>query len=68
MNPQTIAVIMTCYNRREKTLASLAALFNQKLPPNVILSVYLVDDGSTDNTSEVVKEKYPAVHLLQGNG
>lgn len=68
MNPQTIAVIMTCFNRREKTLASLAALFNQNLPPDVVISVYLVDDGSTDGTSEAVKEKYPDVHLLQGNG
>lgn len=68
MNPQTIAVIMTCFNRREKTLASLAALFNQKLPPDVVISIYLVDDGSTDGTSEAAKEKYPDVHLLQGNG
>lgn len=68
MEPQTIAVIMTCYNRREKTLESLAGLFTQKLPPEVILTVYLVDDGSTDGTSEGVQEQYPNVKLLKGNG
>ncbi len=68
MSPQTIAVIMTCFNRREKTLASLSAFFNQKLPPNVVLRVYLVDDGSTDGTSEAVRQSYPTVKLIEGNG
>ncbi len=68
MNPQTIAVIMTCFNRKEKTLASLAGLFNQKLPPHVVLTVYLVDDGSTDGTSEAVRKSYPTVELIEGNG
>ncbi|AFY82266.1 glycosyltransferase family 2 protein [Oscillatoria acuminata] len=68
MERQTIAVIMTCYNRREKTLNSLAGLFRQKLPPEVILTIYLVDDGSTDGTSEGVQEQYPNVKLIKGTG
>lgn len=63
-----IAVLMTCYNRRQKTLACLNALFNQELPEETYLSVYLVDDGSTDNTSEAVQKAYPQVKILHSSG
>lgn len=64
----TIAVIMTCHNRRQKTLNCLAALFNQLLVKEVRLCVYLVDDGSTDGTAAAVRETYPQVKILQGDG
>ncbi|MEG4998811.1 glycosyltransferase family 2 protein [Microcoleus sp. B4-D4] len=64
----TIAIIITCHNRKQKTLASLGAVFNQVLPADILLSVYLVDDASTDGTSEAVQETYPQVNLLHGDG
>ena len=64
----TIAAIITCHNRKPKTLASLAALFNQVLPADVLLVVYLVDDASTDGTPEAVAQNYPQVKLLRGDG
>ncbi|XZO01536.1 MAG: glycosyltransferase family 2 protein [Microcoleus sp.] len=64
----TIATIITCHNRKQKTLASLAALFNQILPADVLLVVYLVDAASTDGTPEAVLETYPQVKLLGGDG
>lgn len=64
----TIATIITCHNRKQKTLASLAALFNQVLPADVLLVAYLVDDASTDGTAEAVQETYPQVKLLRGDG
>ncbi|MEK0182226.1 MAG: glycosyltransferase family 2 protein [Oscillatoriales cyanobacterium] len=64
----TIATIITCHNRKQKTLASLAALFNQVLPADVLLVVYLVDAASTDGTPEAVQETYPLVKLLGGDG
>lgn len=65
---QTIAVLMTCHNRREKTLACLAALFNSDPVHNTTVEVFLVDDGSTDGTSSAVKATFPAVHLIAGDG
>lgn len=59
---------MTCHNRREKTLASLAALSSQKLPLAVELRVYLVDDASTDGTAQAVGSTYPNVKIVSGNG
>jgi GT2 family glycosyltransferase len=63
-----IAVLMACHNRKQKTLASLSALFAQEVPEQVQLTVYLVDDGSTDGTSEAVQQDYPQVKLLRGDG
>lgn len=59
-----IAALLTCYNRKDKTLACLKSFFS-------IISncdVYLLDDNSTDGTSETVKKLYSQVHILEGNG
>jgi GT2 family glycosyltransferase len=59
---------MTCHNRREKTLSCLRCLFAQALPPETNLSVYLVDDGSTDGTDEAVASEFPHVRIIKGDG
>lgn len=63
-----IATLITCHNRREKTLACLDALFANRLPEDVSLHVILVDDGSTDGTSDAVRTRYPSVELIKGDG
>lgn len=68
MQTKRIAVLLTCFNRKQKTLDCLEALHHQQLPADVKLEVYLVDDGSTDGTSEAVKGIYPEVHIFAGNG
>lgn len=68
MKHLSIAVLITCHNRRDKTLASLASLFNQVLSEGVTHEVYLVDDGSTDGTADAVRQAYPDVKIIQGNG
>ena len=47
MNGTRIAVLLTCFNRKQKTLACLEALFNQTLPADTSLTTYLVDETST---------------------
>jgi GT2 family glycosyltransferase len=59
-----IAVLLTCFNRRSKTLICLEHLFSFASE----LDVYLVDDNSTDGTYEAVKKKFPNVHLIKGDG
>lgn len=68
MEHTTIAVLMTCYNRKLKTLATLESLFNQTVTSKIALTVYLVDDGSTDSTTESVQQKYPQVKIFAGDG
>ena len=63
-----IAVLITSFNRRNTTLAALKALFSQKLPPDHVLDVFLLDDGSTDGTGEAVRSLYPQIHVSQGSG
>lgn len=63
-----IAVLITCHNRKIKTLSCLEALFHATLPSNADIAVFLVDDGSTDGTSESVKSNFPQVKIITGNG
>jgi GT2 family glycosyltransferase len=65
--PPTIAVLITCYNRRDQTIACLDALFRQT-SPRYPVTVYLVDDGSHDGTSTAVQTRYPDVKVLPGTG
>lgn len=64
----TLAVIMASHNRRELTLSCLRALKQKTIINDLIVEVYLLDDGSIDGTSEAIKAEFPDVHLLKGNG
>jgi GT2 family glycosyltransferase len=64
----TLAILMTCYNRRETTLRCLERLYAQKLPDGVSFSVFLVDDGCSDGTGVVVKAAHPDIQVIQGTG
>ena len=64
----TLAVIMACHNRRESTLSCLRALSQQDKLDNVQIDIYLLDDGSTDGTSEAVRAEFPSINLLCGDG
>jgi GT2 family glycosyltransferase len=64
-----IAAILTCFNRKQKTLTCLERLSRQEgLGTSLDLDVYLVDDGSTDGTGDAVRAAYPRTHVIQGNG
>lgn len=71
-----IAVILTCHNRREKTIRSLSCLFaaadayNSSANEKISLSVYLTDDGSTDGTAEAVRQAFTnrKIVIIPGDG
>jgi len=64
----SIAALLTCHNRKEKTLKCLEALLHQKQSQGYALTVQLVDDGSTDGTGEAIRQAYPEVNVLTGDG
>ena len=65
---KNIAILITCHNRKEKTLSCLEAIYINILPEKYFLDVYLVDDGSKDGTGQAVHERYPKVHIIKGDG
>jgi len=63
-----ISTLLTCFNRREKTLECLRRLHAQLLPDGVMIEVVLLDDGSKDGTAEAVVAEFPTTKILIGNG
>lgn len=64
-----IAVLLTCHNRKNKTVECLYALHAQQgLNINYNLEVFLVDDNSTDGTAKQITVQFPKVKIINGNG
>lgn len=63
-----IYALATCHNRRELTLRALDHLHRQRLPVGCTLNVCVVDDGSTDGTTEAIRRSFPQVVVLNGTG
>lgn len=63
-----IAVLLTTFNRKAKTLSCLESLENQELPAGWSVEVFLTDDASSDGTAAAVKTCYPDAHVFHGNG
>lgn len=69
-SPVSVAVVLTCHNRREKTAACLRALMNQaaQLDGRCTLRLVVTDDGSTDGTREMLATEFPQAVVISGDG
>jgi GT2 family glycosyltransferase len=67
-NIPTLAVLLTCFNRRVKTLETLQSLATQTARIKRSMHIILVDDGSRDGTAEAVLTNFPETELIRGSG
>ena len=58
-----IAVLLTVYNRKDKTIRCLSRLFEQQDASRFSLSVFVVDGGSSDGTTDSIRFLFPSIHL-----
>lgn len=72
-----IATIITCFNRKDKTIACLKHLYEACTLYNVKhqtatfeITVFLTDDGCTDGTADAIKAEFKDknIHIIKGNG
>jgi len=69
VNPQTearqltVSVVIPAYNAAVTVERALDSVHAQTCPG--IIEVIVVDDGSTDDTSALIREKYPQVTLIR---
>ncbi len=63
-----VAAVMAAYNRRDLTLACLRSLRAQQAAPGLTLDTFVLDDASSDGTSEAIVEQFPEVTVLHGTG
>ena len=59
-----IAILIACHNRRQTTLACLDKLYGIRKD----IDVYCVDDNSIDGTADAIREEFPQVNLIHGDG
>lgn len=65
---KTIAVLLTVFNRMEKTTQCLKRLYDILPLDGYYVDVYLTDDGCTDGTPEAVAELFPQVNIIHAKG
>jgi GT2 family glycosyltransferase len=58
-----LTIIITCYNTRDVVRDCLNSIYQH--PPHVAYEIILVDDASTDGTSEMVRATFPEVRMLR---
>ncbi|AFY36220.1 glycosyltransferase family 2 protein [Calothrix sp. PCC 7507] len=63
---EPVYIIIPVHNRKQTTLTCLEDL--EKNSDLQRYHVVVVDDGSTDGTAEAIRELYPEVIVLSGNG
>lgn len=64
-----IAVLITCHNRKLKTLQCLNNLYAQQgISILFKFDVFIVDDGCTDNTATEIRNQLPDIKIIAGNG
>lgn len=67
---KTVAVLLTVFNRKNVTIKGLETLFSAMKPveDKYSFDVYMTNDGCTDGTPESVKQLYPHVNVIDGEG
>ena len=62
-----IAALMACHNRIDCTTESVRSLRAQAVA-GASVDLFLVDDGSSDGTAQVIRDMWPHAIILSGNG
>ena len=62
-----VEIVIPVYNRRETTLQCLRSL-RRIDAENLQIHLIIVDDGSTDGTSDAIGRDFPEVQIVKGDG
>ena len=62
-----VEIVTPVHNRRDITLQCLKSL-SRINSEGLEIHTIIVDDGSTDGTSEAIEKEFPEVEIVQGNG
>lgn len=61
-----VSLVIPSYNTRDLLETNMGSVIEAKdYVPNKILEIIVVDDGSTDDTSGLIKNRFPGVRLIQ---
>jgi GT2 family glycosyltransferase len=61
-----ITVILTCFNRKEKTLSCIRSIADKN--PSLELQFIVVDDRSSDGTIEALRQLPYRIEIIEGTG
>jgi len=62
--PPLVGIVIPVWNSREHTLACLESIYQLDYPSAVVT---VVDNGSTDMTGAVLRERYPEIHRIRND-
>ena len=65
MIEKSLYIVIPVHNRKDFTHSCLLSLYRQTLTN---FKIIVIDDGSTDGTSEMIQKEFPEVILLHGDG
>lgn len=65
--PIRVDIVAPAYNRREITLQCIKSLLKID-STGLDVHIVIVDDGSTDGTGDAIRQEYPVVEVIDGNG
>lgn len=65
--PIRVEIVTPVHNRRKITLQCLQSISRLKAD-GLSIGVVIVDDGSTDGTGNAIREQFPDVDVVQGDG
>lgn len=65
---ESVGIIMTVHNRKNKTIECLKCIKLLNLPKEISIAIYITDDGCTDGTPEIISKEFPYVNIVKGDG
>ncbi|MCA9450403.1 MAG: glycosyltransferase family 2 protein, partial [Candidatus Omnitrophica bacterium] len=65
MNPIDFSVILVNWNTAEMTLKAIASVWEDARKSSLSVEIFVVDNGSTDDSVARIREVYPEVYLLE---